>query len=91
MRLKRSLVPAAIALLDSVNDFWPFHVVHALSEPKEPDALRERVRSCDKVARELPIDADMVACCELFASAGSRPEAYRADCGLLGISEAFAA
>jgi hypothetical protein len=56
--LKRNLVPAPIALLDLISDFWAFHTAYTLAELSVPDALRERPRSSDEVARELGLDAD---------------------------------
>jgi hypothetical protein len=58
--IKRSLVPPPIALLDLVNDFWSFHIAYSLAELNVPDALRDRPRSSDEVARELKVDADML-------------------------------
>jgi SAM-dependent methyltransferase len=58
--LKRNIVPAPIALLDLINDFWAFHVAFTLAELHVPDALRHRARAADDVARELGVDADML-------------------------------
>lgn len=56
--LKRNLVPAPIALLDCVSDFWGFHVTHTLAELKAVDAFASGPRPVDAVARELGVDAD---------------------------------
>ncbi|HKP55669.1 MAG TPA: methyltransferase [Polyangiales bacterium] len=56
--LKRNLVPAPIAVMDLVSDFWAFHTAFTLAELKVPDALRHRARSSDEVARELSLDED---------------------------------
>jgi hypothetical protein len=58
--LKRNLVPAPIALLDLVNDFWAFHTAFTLAELKVPDALRHQARSSGDVARELELNADLL-------------------------------
>jgi hypothetical protein len=58
--IKRSLVPPPIALLDLVNDFWSFHIAYSLAELNVPEALRDRPRGSDEVARELNVDPDML-------------------------------
>jgi len=58
--LKRTIVPAPIALLDLINDFWAFHVAFTLAELQVADALRHHARSAEDVARELGVDADML-------------------------------
>jgi len=58
--LKRKMVPAPIALLDMINDFWSFNVAFALAELRVPDALRAGPRSAADVARELGLDADFL-------------------------------
>lgn len=56
--LRRNLVPAPIALLETIDDLWSFHVTYALAELNVPDALRAGPRSVSDVASELGLEAD---------------------------------
>lgn len=56
--LRQKLVPAPIALLDSIDDFWSFHIVFALAELRVVDGLQQGPRQAEELARALSLDAD---------------------------------